>query len=278
MIYPTRNTPPSRKTSERGQALLLLLMMMAVIVTITGAAAYRTTIQTQATKESEESKKAYQGAVGYLEQALGGVTITPIPGFNTGINPVGSRAQNRDGTSSTSLTTKIAKDGMYTVYLYEYNPDENSFTTPDVGGVLSSLYYSIAGTECPVFELTFVSTANMLTRLVTDQSETTFPCGLYKFTSAELGNVIVPAVANMTIETTTYNRSITIPPALIPSGAKLLLIRSLFTNATIGFSTTPASQGRRIFSTARTQEGAQRTVSIYQSYPQIPPELFITSF
>ncbi len=124
------NPSPTRTTAESGQALLLLLMMMAVIVTITGAAAYRTTTQTKATKESEEGKKAYQGAVGYLEQALQGIVITPMTGFDSGIIPVGSSAQNRDGTSSTAFTTQIAKDGMHTIYLYEYNPDTNSLTSP----------------------------------------------------------------------------------------------------------------------------------------------------
>jgi len=270
---------PSRTTSESGQALLLLLMMMAVIVTITGAAAYRTTTQTKATKESEEGKKAYQGAVGYLEQALQGIVITPIAGFDSGIIPVGSSAQNRDGTSSTAFTTKIAKDGMYTIYLYEYNPDTNMLNLPAPGGTLSPLYYSIVGTECPVFELTFVSGAtHTLTRLFTKQSEIIIPCSQYKLTAVSEANVITPAVANVTIDTIVFNRSITINPSLIPPETKLLIVRSLFTNATIGFSSTPASQGRRIFSTARTQEGAQKTVSIFQPHPQIPLELFITSF
>lgn len=279
MTHSTKVSPPAYLAPNSGQVLLLLLMVMAVIVTITGSAAYRATTQTKAVKESEESKKAYQGAVGYLEQALQGITITPIIGFNSGVNPVGSVAQNTDGSGSTAFTTRIAKDGMHTIYLYEYSSDANTFSAPTSLDTLSPLYYSIVGTECPVFELTFVSGAtNTLTRLVTEQSEATALCSSYRLVAVDRDNVITPAVANVTINTIAYNRSITIPPALIPANAKLLIIRSLYTNATIGFTSTPASQGRKVFSTARTQEGAQKTVSIFQPHPQIPAEFFVTSF
>lgn len=258
---------------RRGQALLLLLMMMAVIVTITGTAAYRATTQTKAAKESEEGKKAYQGAVGYLEQALQGITVTPLPGLNGTIIPVRSVAQNPNGSSSPGFTTRIAKDGVYTVYLYDYDSDTNSFTEPAPGGSLSPLYYTIGSGECPVFELIFVSDTNVVTRQNTDQGDK-IACPTYKIA----GNLptYAPTAAALALDGLNFTHKITL--TAIPAKSKLLFIRPYFTNATIGITSTPAPQGRRIYSTARTQEGAQKTLSVYQPNPQIPPELFLTSF
>lgn len=266
-------TQNQKNQFRRGQALLLLLMMMAVIVTITGTAAYRATTQTKAAKESEESKKAYQGAVGYLEQALQGITVTPIFGLNGTIIPVKSVAQNENGSLTSGFTKKIAKDGVYTVYLYNYDVDTNTFTAP-APGTLSPLYYVNSGGECPVFELIFVSTANVVTRQITGQSSSSAPCNGYKITGIPTYSPVSVGVYMIDGQSFTHQISITNIPAL----SKLLFIRPYFTSATIGFVSTPAPQGRRVYSTARTREGAQKTLSVYQPNPQIPPELFLTSF
>ncbi len=256
---------------RRGQALRLLLMMMAVIVTITGTAAYRATTQTKAAKESEESKKAYQGAVGYLEQALQGITVTPLPGLNGTITPVNSVAQNPNGSISSGFTTKIAKDGVFTVYLHTYDINTNTFT-PGTGS-LSPMYFVNSGGECPVFELIFVSTTNVVTRQITGQASAYAPCSGYKITGIP---TYTPISSLQRIDTQDFTYQI--PISAIPANSKLMFVRPYFTSATIGFTSTPAPQGRRIYSTARTQEGAQKTLSVYQPNPQIPPELFLTSF
>lgn len=261
-----------KKQFRQGQALLLLLMMMAVIVTITGTAAYRATTQTKAAKESEEGKKAYQGAVGYLEQALQGITVTPLPGLNGTITPVNSVAQNPNGSISSGFTTKIAKDGVFTVYLHTYDINTNTFT-PGTGS-LSPMYFVNSGGECPVFELIFVSTTNVVTRQITGQASAGAPCNGYKITGIPTYSPVPIGVYTIDQQVFTYQVSIT----AIPPQSKLMFIRPYFTSATIGFTSTPAPQGRRVYSTARTQEGAQKTLSVYQPNPQIPPELFLTSF
>jgi hypothetical protein len=68
---------------------------------------------------------------------------------------------------------------------------------------------------------------------------------------------------------------------------KLMLIRPLNSDSSIGLQTTSPFgacsvnlpiQGKTVTSTANTTSGVTRKIELFQSYPQIPADFFITSF
>ena len=62
----------------------------------------------------------------------------------------------------------------------------------------------------------------------------------------------------------------------------LLIVRSLFASTRVGLELTGGGtlpvQGKYITSEAKTPSGVSRKVQLFQSYPQIPAEFFVTSF
>ena len=62
----------------------------------------------------------------------------------------------------------------------------------------------------------------------------------------------------------------------------LLIVRSLFASTRVGLEITGGGtlpvQGKYVTSEAKTPSGVSRKVQLFQSYPQIPAEFFVTSF
>ena len=66
------------------------------------------------------------------------------------------------------------------------------------------------------------------------------------------------------------------------SNQALLIVRSLFASTRVGLELTGGGtlpvQGKYVTSEAKTPSGVSRKVQLFQSYPQIPAEFFVTSF
>lgn len=252
--------------SKSGQALLLILMVMAVVTTIAGTAAYRATTQTQTAKLSEEGKSAFQAAEGLLQQALGGGTPNPafFGNLNQGVIPVVTVTQS----ATQFLTPFVPKDGQYSIYLTDYNPSTNVFGTNYTTGPMNIFFESTSG-QCPVLEVTRVAADNSVTKTITndsicgnrvDNGSSGSPLAVSGATQPFTGGVTLTKMATFTIS----------------GNSKLLIIRPLFYGTYLGFTSALPAQGVAISASAKTVGGAQKTVKVYQSYPQIPAELFMT--
>ena len=124
-------------------------------------------------------------------------------------------------------------------------------------------------TSCPgpALELTFVSTTNTVRRRLAD------PCDQISETSQDLGSASnPPAIGGYSFA---YRTDFI---AVIDQA--ILIVRTIGASTRVALeaqATLPA-QGKYITSEAKTPSGVSKKVQLFQSYPQIPAEFFVTSF
>ena len=251
---------------KKGQVLLIVVMLLATALTLALTASYQSITETQLTKLEEENQKALAAAEAGIEKALQskqeGSFISLGLSNLSGIDTSQSSVEISDQGSTTFITPLLQKDEQYTFYLADYDyPNFNSYWTGSLN------IYLMTETLCPSLELTQIKNDNSLVRNIVD------PCN--QITSN-----------NLKLETTSgeplggVNFTYKLSSNLSISDTKLLIVRVLFAPTKIGFqgSTNFPLQGSTIISTAKTQSGVEKKVQLFQSYPQIPAEFFVTSF
>ena len=262
---------PAKKTLQSGQALLIVVLLATVLITVGLSLSRLATEEQQISKLEEESKKATYGAEAGLEAALrqasGSVDISSL---SLGSDVTGTATiQN---TQYPSFTTPLLKRGeQYTFYLSNYDTATGGISDPAYNGTIIINKISPTGSYCSspntqfAIELTFINTTNKvysLRRLIDE-------CNLISGTTDEV----------------TFGGSINL--AADPSYAShVLLLRiigldSAFPGTKLSVSQGGGGnwplQGKTIVSEAKTT-GASRKIQLFQSYPQLPTELFVTSF
>lgn len=254
---------------KKGQVLLITVMLLATVMTITLAVTFKSSTETQLTKLEEESQKALAAAEAGIEAALknpaGGNISIGIPGFT------GQATTDNTYTSPTFVSPLLQKDQQYTFYLNDFN----TFNNPYTGQI--AIYYDSQNVGC-----------NNIALEITLIAESTTETTINKWIS-DSGNKINPSTPDEFNSTTTKNidgqifkcsvNPFVFNPSINPK--KLLIIRSLFEQTKIGFegSINPLPlQGKYITSEAKSSTGVTKRVRLFQSYPQIPAEFFVTSF
>lgn len=240
---------------------------MATLATIGASIAFRGQSQTRVTANAQDSKAAFQAAEGILAQALSGVSV----GANIANLSRSSSSTTELVAEAFSTTNIIPKDGQYSIYLTDYDLKTNKFGTKYFTGDLT-LYFDSEGT-CPVLEITAVvaGTPTTLRRAVTKN-----PCNgsTNEVSNTELTGLEVASVA-LDINKTKFAKS---TKYTVPTNTNLVIIRSLFGATKIGVNQVIPAQSMLVTATARTTGGSQKTVQVYQPYPQIPAEFFVTRF
>lgn len=259
-----------------GQVLLLGLMLVALITTIVGTGALQTISSTQTTKQTEEARRAANIARGALEAGINDEEIDPGTFFSN-VNPDASTQSivNKTPTNQYVHSDVVQKDGQLLFYLTDFNTSTNTFGSEYYDGGIQVFF----GTEgsCPELELLAVGPDNQ----VIDRKYS----GALPGCSGSLNHPDAIAVENASAEPLTWDGNITTfsgKLSLTVNSAqevRLLVIRPFFGSTKVGFvgvGNDLMSQGREISSTVRTIDGAQRTETVYQAYPQIPLSLFAT--
>lgn len=260
---------------KKGQVLLLVAMIMATVLTLTSAVVFRSTTEIQTTKLEEESQKALAAAEAAIEAALkqGNVTnIKDLPGFS-GSNISGS-ATIETTQSKDFVTPLLQKDEQYTLYLSTPATINNvpNFTQ------LGSPYYNGSITVCSTssnvaLEITLIKNDNSIKRFTINPPGSTIIEGNSVGTGSSATNC--PAGENFA-SGYQYQLSTT----NIGSNNLLLIVRVINGSAKIGFrgDVNLPIQGKTITSTATSSIGVTKKVVLFQSYPQIPSDFFVTSF
>jgi len=123
--------------------------------------------------------------------------------------------------------------------------------------------------SCPTLELTFLSTTNVVSRGLID------PCNQVNKPAED-----ITATAG-SYALSGYSFSFESEGIAVNSQAALV-IRTLFASTRIGIERVGGGnlpvQGKYITSEAKTPSGVSKKVQLFQSYPQIPAEFFVTSF
>lgn len=288
------------KTNQRGQILLIIILLSTVLVTVALSVSQVTTQETKIAKLEEDSKRAFAAAEAGIEVQLKKpitetTTISSILPSSLGDYITnGSVATTAIDTSGTQFYTDIRRDDQYTFYLNTYNPTTKQFTGPAYNnGTLGTLTFyflscsssSSCPTTQPAIELTFIGTNNTnIARKIIDPAPVM---------NAQTGATDVIPMATtgspfpLTIngQTQHFKYMTQLNSLAINGNVNLMLIRVLIPDGTantlrvvVEGSTALPAQGQTITSTATTKTGVAKKITLFQSYPQIPADLFVTSF
>lgn len=251
---------------QKGQILLITIMLVATLLTVVLAVTFKSTTETQLTKLEEESQKALSAAEAGVEAALqqnigDSVSIASLPNLTgsgfSGDATVGSI------TDSLFVSPLMQKDQQYTFYLSDYP----GFANPMLN-VPISIFFMTEG-ACPTLEITLVTTADVITRQVTD------PCDQIEPSTGDL-----PAVSG-TFAKGGYNFTYQSDPITVNNHV-VMIIRTLFAATRLAIERPDGSdlpvQGKYVTSQAKSPSGVSKKVQLFQSFPQIPAEFFVTSF
>lgn len=257
-----------------GQVLLIAVMLMAVLLTVVFSASFVSRTDTQISKLEEENQKTLAAAEAGIEAALKQGTIADLRTLNVPSGFTGSATVSTTASPS-FISPLIQKNEQYTFYMSEpATPDNPDFSNlrPNWG----------AG------QLTVCSTSNLFAMSF---AFLRINGAINRFVINPPGNAIITngQEANNSGSCPTgenfangYRHQFDI--SQMKSDTALLLFVRLVgsgTGAKVGFSGNGNDlplQGRIIVSEAKSPTGVSKKVQLFQSYPQIPTEFFVTSF
>lgn len=243
-------------------------MVLATILTVVLSVSFRSVTETQITKLEEENQKALAAAEAAIDALLkstsntvtlgqAGTDLASITGFTGG-------ASLTTTTATSFITPALPQDASYTFYLGDYNPSTHQILASEARNI--DICFKSASTN-PALEITLVKTSG-LKKYVVDPDA--------RITNASSPSIILPSICS----DNSYNYTYPIPAADIGLDAKVLLVRTLYRGGRLLFyrSTNLPLQGKTISSSAVSQTGVSKKITLFQSYPQIPAEFFTTAF
>ncbi|OGK18552.1 hypothetical protein A3D80_01145 [Candidatus Roizmanbacteria bacterium RIFCSPHIGHO2_02_FULL_40_13b] len=257
------------KYNQSGQTLLVIILLATVLLTIGLSVSQTTTQEQKITKLEQDAKQAYAAAEAGIDAAIKQKTTVSIGSLGLG-NGISGTATVQTTTANGFTTPTMKKDEQYTFYVSDYDIAANSFTgesfddsmnitvnTP--GGV-----YVCGPTTSMALELTFVLTNSTNSSSTVSDRRIIDPCLL----------------------TGATNGTISFGQAFTPNASSMMIMRVIAPSATfsgISLNINKASgnwplQGQTIVSSAQTQTGASKKLQLFQSYPQLPSEFFVTRF
>jgi len=255
---------------KKGQVLLIVVMLLATALTVVLTSTYQSVTETQLTKLEEENQKALAAAEAGIEAALNqktSINIGSLPNFSS----FTGQAEIKSVQSNQFVTPLLQKDEQYTFYLSSYNPQTKSFSGNSTRQNIN-ICFGASTSNPPALEITLIKSDYTVKRYVVNPH----------------GNTIIqngiPATnppPSGTCPDSSFTNQYQIAEADIDINTHLLIVRVIGNGSTrIGFKATNPFplQGSNIISTAKTQAGVEKKVQLFQSYPQIPAEFFVTSF
>jgi len=251
--------------NKPGQILLITVMLLATVMTIVLSISFKSVTETQVTKLEEESQKALAAAEAAIEATLkSGTTAIIGEGMLSSLTGFTGEATIDTVTSTKFTSPSIIKDGSYTFYLGDYNVD-TKIIDASTNQTITLCFQS--GTTNPAIEVTLVKSSGVKKYVIDDPS------------SSRIDN----ALDASTIPCSNgYVFSYPVSGTDIGNDGKFLLVRVLYASTKLFFyrDLNLPLQGRTITSqaTSSTSTGVSKKVVLFQSYPQIPSEFFVTSF
>lgn len=279
-----------------GQVLLITVMLIATVITVVMSASFKAATDTQTTQAQSESQKALAAAESAIEAQL----KSAQPGQTTDINSISGIPPGLfTGTVTISATKAvyfatplIQRDGQYTFYLADYKAGgANYWTTPPVfsnpdvytgaldvyyGTTATSGSYSGCAANDMALDIILIGTGGQIRSIadynhIADATDTglasnssTTQDGVTYYCKASIGNIAAQAP----------NARILAVRVIAPSSQST---RLLF-KAADGTTVLPL-QGKYVTSTVSTlSTGLTKKVQLFQSYPQIPADMMVTSF
>lgn len=256
-----------RKQKEGGQVLLITVMLLATVLTVVLSASFKSTTDTQTTKLEEESQKALAAAEAAIEEALKTNGSIAFGDLGAGYSSFTGGASISQTSSNVFTTPLLQKDEQYTLYLQDYSSQTKTFTGLQSKNEDINVCFKSSSDNKPVIEITLLKTSGVKKFLVQTEGETTVT-----------GAGIV--TADSCTDNGAFDYGYTVTGGGIGTDTKLMMVRMLNSGGKLFFkrnSNFPL-QGKMITSEARSNTGVTKVVELFQSYPQIPSEFFVSSF
>lgn len=259
--------------NRQGQVLLIAIMLLATVITVVMTVAFNSTSETQVARLEVDSQKALAAAQAGIDAAIKQSVNTPISiGLLGGTGGAGDfssqgitgNAQVNTVSGKTFVTPLLQKDEQYTFYLSDYTSVPRFQSK--WGGNLDIYLVSENGL-CPSIGITIIKSDNSLEQYAYNTCAPT----ITNATSAD-------PVSPKQIDDATFQRKI--PTLTIANDDKIAFIKVLGGRTKLGFEGNVALpiQGKTVDSEARTASGVVKRVQLFQSFPQIPSNFFMTSF
>jgi len=262
----------------KGQALLITIMLVSVALTVVLTMSYTTKTDLQLSKLEEENQQALAAAEAGIEALVNATSSTTTEiSINTlkNLDDFKGEAIKKTLTGNSFVSPSIQKLSQYTLYLSQYifNPESYPVFYNPYSGTMKVYYgqetdsctsnaieISIIYGDSPYSIKRFISANNELLGSQTDNifyHEGVYTVGEEKF-RCESNDINFADYPN----------------------SKLMVVRPIFNTSKVGFkgSENLPSQGTVIESSAETPSGVSKKIQLFQSFPQIPAEFFVTSF
>ena len=255
--------------NNRGQILLVTLMVLAVALSVGLTAIFTARSSTQTTKLEDDSQRALAAAEASVRAALKSQSATTLgSGDLSGFSGMTGGAQIAVATTDTVFTSpSLLKDEQYTFYLGTYTPGSPPTFGNSTAEAITICYAS--SSSQPALDIALIKGSGASATVV---RHTVDPQG--RISSAPSGNAGCSVSATGASQ---FSRSYTIPAADIGTNTRLLLVKTLYapTRIMIYRASTPFPvQGVNVTSEATTQTKVTKKVQVFQSYPQIPADVF----
>lgn len=265
--------------NESGQILLIVVLSIVVALTVGLSIASRTISNLQISKQNEESQRAFQAAEAGLERAtqlLYSAETESIPNTALGNNAQFNVTVEPEKRNSIVLNGRDLVQRSIGLDVLMSNYSDN-YSDPFTGRV--RLYWGQADQSCTDLNGNVPAALEVL--LVSgDQSDPDFrrevydPCGTVRTLNS------TPTEAGGTVEGVVFRYSAVFPRLADPqmTDAMFFKVIPIYNSTRIGMTREAgtqdlAAQGSLVTSTGSSGETV-RKITYFQSYPQIPNELF----
>ncbi len=269
--------------NQHGQVLLITIMLLATALTVVLSLSFRSTTETQITKLQEENQKALAAAEAGIDASLKSGTagnfnaITGLSGLSaSGINMSDSQVSFNNANPDHITTVLLQKDEQYTFYLS--TPGGKPPGTPDFSTFTPQNF-----TGDNIIICTTSSTAAMEITLIKQGTP-----AIVRYAVNPVGSTIIQNASDtMTTGNSgcpsdaTFSSYFSFSSTRLGNNTELMIVRLLNDGGKIGIKPTSGTlplQGKTVTSTAQSDAGPTKIVQLFQSYPQIPADFFVTSF
>ena len=254
--------------NRNGQVLLIAVMLLATVITVVMTIAFNSTTESQIARLEVDSQKALAaaeaGVDAVIKQSVNStVDIGTLGQF--GDQKITGNAQVSSASKTSFVTPLLQKDEQYTFYLSDYPNLVNPWS-----GNLNIYLVSEGG--CPSIEVTIIKSDHTPDRYT------------YNTCSSLIINATNTTVQSSTIiDSVNFSYKISSPIVVLgpaPTGGLVAFVKVLGARTKLGFQSaaTFPIQGKTVESEARTASGVVKKVQLFQSFPQIPSNFFMTSF
>lgn len=262
---------------KTGQALLIITMLIATILTIFLSISFKSTIETQLTKLEEERQKALAAAQAGLEAALKrGVNVSIDSTLSPDFSGFSGSAEIQTEQINEFISPEIYKDEQYTFYLVNYDSANKTLNGNSTQQAIN-ICFNQTSSNRSALEISLIKSDYSIKKYAYN------PNGITIINNAPSSNS--PPPANSCPNGETFYDQIVINASDIGINSLLLIIRLINNSSNnvsskIGFKANAnfPLQGKIIISTAKSPAGAVKKIKLFQSYPQIPSEFFVTTF